>query len=373
MSNLKRKMIIYPYDLESSTIVRHSDFINEYEIVGLVSPAGWLLNDKDTCSSDGEDNLGITIYNSFDNIFDKCDTICFVESIIGLDFIDVILPNIKKAIDANKDIICLIRLDELNRKEIELECNAKGITFTYYNNSNDENINGDYETNKLFDIETPIIFVMGVGEQMQKFEIQLALRENIQKSGYKISQIGSRHYCEFLGFHSFPYFMFCESVTESNKIFMFNHYVKKIEIVEEPDIIIIGIPGGVMKYNSQFTNRFGITAYEVAQGVIPDIAILSVNYEEYEYENFEKLGECFKYKLGCEIDCFNLTNKKIDWSVSKKFNSLTYLTLESEYIDGKKEKYKGLFAPVYNILNPNDASCMANTILDKFENSIILI
>lgn len=59
-----------------------------------------------------------------------------------------------------------------------------------------------------------------------------------------------------LGFYSFPSFMYDSNISEVNKVLMFNRFVRKIEKVEAPDIIIIGIPGGIMPYNRQFTRAF---------------------------------------------------------------------------------------------------------------------
>lgn len=125
---------------------------------------------------------------------------------------------------------------------------------------------------------------MGVTNKACKFEIQLSIRENLQSKGYKISQIGSRNYCEFLGFHSFPGFMYNRNLSESEKIILFNNYIKRLENDENPDLIVIGIPGGIMKRNDTFTSYFGIFAYEISQAVTPDYVICSTQYQDFKHE-----------------------------------------------------------------------------------------
>ena len=40
--------------------------------------------------------------------------------------------------------------------------------------------------------------------------------------------------------------MYDEGVSEKKKILMYNHYLKWIEQSEKPDVILVGIPGGIM-------------------------------------------------------------------------------------------------------------------------------
>jgi peptide maturation system protein (TIGR04066 family) len=131
------------------------------------------------------------------------------------------------------------------------------------------------EDDLTLDIDTPVIFVLGTGERTNKFEIQLALRENMMKMGYKASQVGTREYCELLGFHSFPRFMFGNGISEISKIASFNRFIKSLERDECPDVIIIGVPRGIMPFNNRLPNGYGILAYEVSQAVTPDSTVYS--------------------------------------------------------------------------------------------------
>ena len=167
-----------------------------------------------------------------------------------------------------------------------------------------------------------------------------------------------------LGFHSFPKFMYDGAIPETNKIVLFNHLVKKIEKEEQPDVIIIGIPGGIMPFNNNLVNHFGIIAYEVSQAVAADSAIFSCHYAEHYSDYFTKLSDLIKYRLGCEINCYNMANVSFDWSNSKYENKMLYTTLDSNFIDEKITDYKTLSTPVFNVHNSRGAGEMAEYIIN---------
>ncbi|MCX7921472.1 MAG: TIGR04066 family peptide maturation system protein [Clostridia bacterium] len=363
----KENLMVYPFDFQSSPILRHSKLLQAYNITAVITPNGWGMNGKDAGIADGGSNIGITIDRDFEGKLDSCDTVLFTEASALLDFNMFIYPKMQKAIEAGKNIICLIDIDRAVVEELQEACDCKGVYFKRFSPSEDLKVYNRQNTqlNMLMDIDVSVIFVLGMSERMQKFEIQVALRENLINAGYSVSQIGTRHYCEIFGFHSFPKFMYSCSIAEADKIIMFNHFLKQIERDENPDVIIVGIPGGIMPLNNKFTNNFGILAYEISNAVTPDASILSTLYDEYRPEHFEELITAIKYKLGVDIDCFNYSNIKFDWEASNVHSKMMYLTSESSFIDGKKKNYSTLSTPVYNVLNQADAVALSDFLVDK--------
>jgi peptide maturation system protein (TIGR04066 family) len=168
-------------------------------------------------------------------------------------------------------------------------------------------------------------------------------------------------------FHPFPKFMEDKNFTESQKIILFNHFVAKIEKEENPDLIIIGIPGGVAKINNVATNDFGIFAYEVSQAVTPDVVVFSTFYEEFTNDYYSRINNLVKYKLGYEIDCFNLANTKFDWEISYYSKEEVFLTLSSQFIDTKIANSNLEDVTLFNILNIEDSEKMYTFITSRFE------
>ncbi|GEP64321.1 hypothetical protein CBE01nite_20890 [Clostridium beijerinckii] len=367
------KTMIYPFDVESAPLIRHSNFIDNHNIVNIISPNGWGLCGKDAGHTDGGQPVGIIIDSDFDKALENCDTVFFTDSSMKIDLHKFVYPKIIKAAQSSKNIICTIKLENEIIDKVSNICNQNNMFFKYFTNESNSMISPP--TEKIYQINTPVVLVFGLSERTNKFEIQLNLRENLDEMGYKVSQIGTRHYCELMGFHSFPKFMYSKSITESEKVILFNHYIKNIESKEAPDVIVIGIPGGAMPINQEFTNGFGIIAYEVSQAIMPDVVVFSTLYTNSSLEILQLLSKSFKYKLGYNIDCYNISNTSLDLRASKYEESLQYIVLNLDIINEKKKMYKELDRPVYNILNKNDAKSMTNFLVNKLveyaENQII--
>ncbi|MBU3107437.1 TIGR04066 family peptide maturation system protein [Clostridium gasigenes] len=359
----KYKTMIYPFDVESVPLIRHNKLINNHNFLHVIAPNGWGISGKDAgCVDDGQP-IGINVENDFDKGLENCDTVFFNESSREIDLERFIYPKIIKAAENSKNIICTIKLEDEMVNKISNICNENNKYFKYFIYTCDSIMS--IPTEQIYQINTPVIFVIGLSERTHKFEIQLNIRENLKEMGYKVSQVGTRHYCELMGFHSFPKFMCSKSITESEKVTLFNHYIKNIEAKEQPDVIVIGIPGGTMPYNYEFTNRFGILAYQVSQAVKPDGVVLSTLYNKFSSDFFELISKSHKYKFGCSIDCYNVTNASLNIPTSQMTGQLHYTTMDWNFINEKKKIYSTLDTPVYNILDTDDAKSMANFLVNK--------
>jgi peptide maturation system protein (TIGR04066 family) len=302
----------------------------------------------------------------FEKSLDLCDTVMIVESHLPFDFNKYIYNKIKLAVKSKKNIICSLKLDEEVIEEILSMCNCEGVYFKYFDGN--QNVLPDgivVENENIEEIDIPVILTVGIAEKTNKFEIQLALRNKIQKLGYKISQIGTRSYCEMMGFHPFPSFMYGNAISDVDKVLMFNRFIKKIEKTEEPDVIIIGVPGSVMPFNRKLTNKFGLLAFEISQALVPDVVIASLLYEDVKPEGFDEYTNLYKYKLGFEVDFFNISNMQFDWLKANKEYVKSYISLDYKFIDEKKVKYINNKIPVLNILNKNDSDHMADQVIEK--------
>lgn len=338
-----------------------------YELTSVVSPCGWAFDGRDAAFADCGYETGIIVNSSFDEALDTCDTVFFSESSIPVDFENMIYPKICKSACEGKDIICSINLGKDHYEDVYSICNSKGVDFKYYSYLDNirQYINIEIKSEEINKIQTPVIFVLGIGENTNKFDIQLTLRQYFLKMGYKVSQIGTKHYCELLGFHSFPSFMYSNFFSESNKIVLYNHFVKKLEKEEQPDIIILGVPGGTVPYNNEFTNKFGIFAYEVSQAVLPDAVVFSSLYEDYLPEYFSMLSESVKGKFGYAIDCHNMSNVKFDWLMSHEERVMVYNRIDMRFIEQKVSYYQSCGKPVYNALSDISANEMGSFLLNK--------
>lgn len=250
--------LLYPFDLESAPILRHNTLLHGLEIKKAVSPKGWGYIGKDASLADGGHHIGLVVDGDFEQAIDNCETLLIVDSYNNFDFDEKIFPKIEFAAKHGIKIICARYLNDAERKKAENACRNSGSSFFYLNDQNSMQIKKNPGVQRI-QIDTPIVFVLGTGEHTDKFEIQLSLREELLKRGYKVSQIGSRSCCKLFGFHSIPEFMTSTGISEGDKIICFNNFVKQIELNEKPELIVIGIPGGAMEIDNMFNNNYEIS------------------------------------------------------------------------------------------------------------------
>ena len=349
--------LVYPYNRQFTPFLRYDCLKQDFDEFRLVSPAGWGMTDKDASRADDGNYLGVMVTSDFQRELEYCDTVIFCDYSLPLDFKNHIYTKILQSIHEKKDIVCLMPLDLDLEHELRTICNYEGVSFDCYKNESSKNYLEGFENEIDFTIKTinvPIIFVLGVGDRTNKFDIQLALREYYLENGYKVSQVGTRGYCEWLGFHSFPDFMFNKSISETQKVICFNNYINSIEKAEEPDVFIIGIPGGIIPISDILYQDFGILAYQISCAIKPDVCILSLYYGQYEQSQFEDVNKSIKHRFGFEIDCLNLANVKLDITKSIEKRKMSYLGVDNKYSEEIKTMLNLLDKPVFNISNGQD-------------------
>lgn len=347
-----KKAILYPITKENEILLRYSSLLEQVKIIG------GLLLDESIDESYSNAMVGLKEIDRYDTVIIGDGTI--LENSNEKKIIDLIY----NVVNYKKDIIILY---QLNQEQYDLICNVckkNGVNFELISGLDVENCNYSKE---IYVINTPIILVTGVNEHTDKFETQLLIRKFFIKRGYKVSQIGTKRFSNLFGMYAFPEFMY-QNIQEQEKIIRFNRLCKSIEKKENPDVIIVGVPGGVIPINNEFVNRFGITAIEVGSAINVDIMILNLNYDDYTTNFFDDMRLMAKYKFNVESLLFNMTNHKIDFQRSKEDGILRFVTLE-------KIKVKDMVSKIEEInLYENDENGinkMCEEILEELDGSDI--
>ncbi|MGZ7442152.1 TIGR04066 family peptide maturation system protein [Paenibacillus sp. TH7-28] len=351
---MKKRAVVYPYDKESAPLLRFRELLVEYEVVAALAPPGFGLTGKDAGIAIGGETIGIRVGESIEHILEDVDAVIVPQPENHVGF-DVIGSELTKAALRGKDLVFLYKPADSEYDELLRVCAANGTSCSCLENGLRNGNCATYrpDNEQLLPIHTPVLFVAGLSERTNKFDIQLGLRRYFLEEGYRVSQIGSRAYCEIFGFRSFPAYML-ESSAESSKIIYFNRLCKQIEREEKPDILIIGIPGGIMPYNATFTNKFGVLAFEISQAMSPDAAVLSLLFEDVDPLYLDKLHTSVKYKLGFEVDCFNLSNQKFEWNISRQEGVMNFMTVGTQGVDKKKSNLSDSRFTIFNSLNQSD-------------------
>lgn len=334
---MKEKTLIYPYDEQFSPILRNAYYPDDLEITRIVSPNGWGYGNKDAGATDSGPEIGLTITTSFEEALSDVDTVLFAQSDRPMDYQKSIWPCMTAAIENKKNIINILNDPLCNHAELTAASNSNGKSYHAYCNGAFE-LESEFLTlyhtneyrNEPLQIHSPVVFVYGLIEQVGKFDTQISLARYFTDKGYSPALVGSRDYAHLGGAIPAPDFLFGGSVQEHVKILMFNHYMKYIESVVKPDVMIVGVPGGILPFNATAHNRFGITAYEISRAVSPDASILCTYQDDFDDDYFSQMSTMCHYRFSSPIDAFIIHNTAIDFSEIALDDSISRLSIQTD-------------------------------------------
>lgn len=316
----KIKAAIFPYDSGFTTICQYEDLLKIMEITQVLSLPGWGMLGRKVQFPHKElevqDIYGDIEQTSFDALW-VVESLQEIEEEVLLEIINHIVKCRKKIIFSRKiKIGTLEKIKEICKKEQE-------SLYLYPSKDAGECLSDEAEY--LYNLNTPIVAVCGLGERTNKLEIQLHLWKKLICDEYKVCWISSGNEAEFFGGISFPQFMLEKKYSEKEKILLFNHFLKFIEQTEEPDIFVIGIPGSIMPISKKQVDYFGITAFEVFSSIEADFVIQSIYYGEFGENYLQELKEIMKYRFNAEVDIFYMSNVEQDMYTLDKMMPVEYL------------------------------------------------
>ena len=276
-----------------------------------------------------------------------------------------LLPNLST-------VICAACLTETNRKWIEGLC-RDSISFCDYIDISMKKRAEEYglmvshdKYPSVIPLDIPVVVIAGVWEKTDKFEISLALRERFMRDGYKVSQVGSRCGCEMLGFHSFPGFMFQKDLDGVDKIICLNRWMIQIAENEQPDLVLITIPGAIQDFNEKFTRGFGLLPHLVFHAVMPDVFLMCTFYLRESAEVLEDLSVFCKYRFGASVDIFHMSNLIIDFHESEERGCIVTNSIYRETVSRTVAKdFSNSVVPVFNGVDSRECDRMYEMLIEK--------
>ena len=351
---MKKTAAIYPYQYNLYHMFRYQDEV-PYDMKVPISRKGFSLDGRDA-KPDG--TSGIIVNSNFTEGIKDVDTVIFHSS--DADAID----KIEIAMELGKNIVLLKPLEQKVLVQLQKKCEDRNLELhTAFIETEQFK---DTMERELFNMEVPVILVCGMADTTNKFDIQLSIRHYMKKSGYKISQISSKRYGTFYGMHNFPVYMY-DANPEYEKILYFNHYIKQIEIKEKPDVIIIGVPGGIIPLDRKFNNQFSWLMYLISNAVSFDTAIFSMTFHSYEENFITYMNNFCKYRYGFQISQFHLSDIYHDLTDNGNMNLKQYMRVTAAKYKEEYEKYSGQYC---NIRDEKSAEKLTLDIIDELSNNI---
>lgn len=304
-----KKLLVYPFTKDMCPLARYRDMLEGYELTSAVPAKGFGWEGRDACELDGGAPTGIILGGVFSDELELCDAVLLNYG--GQE---------PKKDHAGYEVIA--------------RASAKKLTAAFPGSipEPEEDLLPDMP---LWKIPVPVIMVMGQGENCQKFDIQLGLRKAFRREGYRVSQFGTKAYSGLFGFRPLPR---APEVPLWKKVYLYNRLFRETCDKESPDVMIVGVPGGIMPINSYAYELFGETALALASAARPDITLLSYYFIEPNQEYFELLRQYARFRLGAGEVHFHASNTKFVEERSQR--KLGYLTLESRFVLQKLTQFE---------------------------------
>lgn len=315
------KKMIYPLNYECRELINHFGTLSDDETIELV------VKDNSKKYFDNfaqfSKSLKYNISENFEESLDIVDALILVKGTTIADY----LEKIKLAKDKGKKIFAVPSVMDL-LPEIEAEKDI--IRLEDEDVVNIEQVEDDQE---IFEIDVPVIAVMGVGLNCDKFSCELYLRKYYQELGYKVLQFGSKEISPLFGFSSLPKFVLDYKIPIKDRIVYFNHFIMEQIKRERPDIIIIGSPDGIIPLNLTIHNNYGESSLIISSAIAIDYVVVGVYFDEDLQDDFlEYLDNCVKYKYNSELISVCISNTTYEPTAESFGKKVKYYHLDTENI-----------------------------------------
>jgi peptide maturation system protein (TIGR04066 family) len=199
-------------------------------------------------------------------------------------------------------------------------CKFHNVDFVYAHQIGKDNLKKIAEqtrskiNKRLYRPEASVVFIGEIYENTNAKDIVLILANHFSKSGYKTSVVMESGFSQIMGFHGTDELFGNETINAIDNITAINEYFEGLEKLEQPDIILVQILGGMMKYSDIVHNSYGIYPYMLSQAIEPDYFVCCLPFGEYDSDELQLYSDLFSSRFGYSIDYTHLSNLLIDAS-----------------------------------------------------------
>lgn len=310
-----KRLMVYPYTREAETLVRFSDYLQGLEVSALVELKGWgRFGEEHRCHG-----KKLAVIDDIEKGLSCSDVLCVVNTHLELSVKQWIMPVIEQAIEAQKEVWICRHLTLEEKQLIQDLPGERKITF--FSEAPPRS------SAKPMSLATPIIAVAGTVPNTEKWAVQISMKLEFERQGYKVLLIGTRKEAALFGGYSIPDYLFETDLNDVKKIKSFNNFVATLESKENPDIILLGIPGCIVTYDPNIIEDFGVTAFQISQAVDIDQFVICTLTENYPADYFEKSSQFIEERLGAPVSAFHIAPYIFDGAYMQENNTVSFIEI----------------------------------------------
>jgi len=362
-----RKAVLFPYHPDIHIIVDYKDDLIDWEIKGIVS----FKEDDDVVSALNR-TLGVADM-SYSQLLRECDVVIVLDNYRSLK-VEKYYQFIEDAINIQKEIF----VTPLAWTQLEMEKYKDYCQLLELMPDDMIAIDEEYESrlgtinNKLYSIEIPIVGVIGQGKHCGKFENQLLLKRTLEKD-YATVTVSSNALGSLFGCYTMPPFLH-GNIPFQEKILKFNYFIRKLSGIGKPDVVVLGIPEGMMTFNRHEFHHFAEYPLVVTKAVDIDMVILCLYFRtgnNLDYV-FKELSDYYQNKYDMLIGAISLS-RTLPETMNEAYEGIVFEHLNDAFLCKYFPDLLSIGLPVINLLDREKAMAAIEVSLEQLQNNIDII
>lgn len=350
------KIVLFPLNEDTEVLIRNLNENKEYQIVAVSSyyedqKALELLQEESSlfCSTD------------FEKCLKRADAIAFADPTMGCAY-EGYKERIDYSLKSGKKIYASATLLK------NMGCDIKENNIYVLQ---EELFPEKLRHSRIKEIDVPIISVMGMGENCDKFSLQVKIKRMIEKEGYNVLGISSNFLGKFLGMEILPGYLFSEKMSFPEKIKNTNMWIYQLQKQKKAEVILIGCPSGVSEFEDYETNFYGEIPLIISNAVSIDIGFVTLYANlGQDNETAKKLRDFLMMKFNTEVKNFIISKKY--FKSDDEWKRIRYYKLDersdSQFTISDISEYSTTY-----IENDVDIQKQVEVILRQFENNFHII
>lgn len=359
----KKKILVYPFTYKDFPLVKLLS--KSVKNITIATEEGTGLVGKDIGFSVNRGYCNIPVLKYSERILQESNVLFIPEGNIKDPINERIIEVLQKSINNNKKIISSLKLDSKNlhylkyNKYIDLLNQTDSKLDLYFSRVKENQL-------AYFVPKIPVIYVGGVFDIIDNHYIAISLKQKLEEEGYKVCCITNESYGKVFNCLTFPDDFMNNRLSIEDRILDLNNYIRASIEFKKPDLMIIQIPFGMLRYNEYYENSFGSYAYMISQAIKSDYFVCTSTSEIIYSEYFEELSNYFERLYFSPIDSLHISNCQFNIPMDSRASKLSILFRdESEINDEIKRIRKKSSFGVFNLYKENDLEELFKDIINK--------
>jgi len=365
-----KKIGFYPYSRALSPLADYISLSGEYEIGGLVADKrSGLAGHESRFAENAEGTYPVT--DDLETALKDCDTLALFSPENEDEAYDTAAVA-KQALTMGRDVVCAFAAADETETELTAFAQEHGVSIRFVYESfieNAEYAGGRYTFSGLYVPQAKVVFVAGLLKGLDQQRVCLGLAERAKKRGYRAAVLGSGKWLPLLGYHNIGELMDEDSPRGVDAVRLLNCLIRKIDTTQRPDMMIVEIPGEMMKFNDMICGDFGVGMFKISQAVKADETICCLPFGEYTEEFYHSISDYTEKKFDSKIGYYHISNRAFLYNESMEVRESVTFATGAEKTAEKVAKMQGTQCGVFNAFHPTQSKTAYDKIIDRFENT----